>query len=164
MPARLSASGNPAVAIIWKNLICLQRTLRFQDLLPLFLPSIVSGVVVGQVGLPDRGFSPALSIATVSFTIAVLMLLFGARIIRNDLRQDMLHIVALKTLPLRGHVIVAAEVLSAAIPVAVIQLVNVLAIAAAAVTRIHDSPLNALDATTVWLGAVPTLLPTTSRA
>jgi hypothetical protein len=47
---------------------------------------------------------------------------FGGRIVRNDLRHDMLHLPLLKAVPVRSSDIVLAEVASATLPIVALQL------------------------------------------
>jgi hypothetical protein len=52
-----------------------------------------------------------------------MLLLFGGRLIRNDLRHDMQHLPLIKSLPIPPGEIVLAEVASSALPMAAVQLV-----------------------------------------
>jgi hypothetical protein len=55
-----------------------------------------------------------------------LLTIFGGRLIRNDLRQDMQHLPLIKSLPMASGDIVLAEVASAALPMAAAQMVLLL--------------------------------------
>jgi ABC-2 type transport system permease protein len=155
VPIRLAARGHPAIAIIWKNAICLRRTFRVQDMLPLLFAAIPAAMM--PMMMSDGESSIATGIAASCGMMAMMLLIFGARILRNDLRQDMQHLVALKTLPLRGHAIVAAEVLSAAVPIAALQVV-LLTIAALAMLFIPESGERPGDIAVAWVVAMPVLL------
>jgi len=148
----LAPVGHPAVAVIWKNFLCLRRTAQTRTLIaPVIGIVAMSAMLVGDVGGAAR------SIALGCALCAGMLIIFGPAIARNDLRQDMLHLVALKTLPLRGATIVAAEVASSAIPVAAIQW---LLIVAAGVALSFD-PLPKFGAAAIATAAVialPTLL------
>ena len=103
----LSPTGRPAVAIVWKNILCLFRTAQLRQLLgPVVIAFLVSFVFAG------RARDPAQNVALVAALLALVLLLFGGRSIRNDLRSDMLHLPLLKSLPLRGVDIVTAEIAS----------------------------------------------------
>lgn len=53
--------------------------------------------------------------------IFIVMLMTGPMTMRNDLRNELLHLSVLKTYPLRGRDIVIAEVASSSLPVAAMQ-------------------------------------------
>ena len=117
---RLPTWGHPAVAIVWKNLLCLKRTFQFR----IFIAPLIAAVGVGWgFGTEDGPFA---AVAGGAIVFGGLFTFFGPMLIRNDLRQDMQNIVALKVLPLHGRSIVFAEVMSAALPVAVVQYVAIL--------------------------------------
>ena len=117
----LSPTGRPAVAIVWKNILCLFRTAQLRQLLgPVVIAFLVSFVFAG------RARDPAQNVALVAALLALVLLLFGGRSIRNDLRSDMLHLPLLKSLPLRGVDIVTAEIASGAVPMAATQFVLLL--------------------------------------
>jgi hypothetical protein len=75
---------------------------------------------VASAGGDTPGF-----ISVTSLTFALMMIVFGGRLIRNDLRHDMLHLPMLKSLPVAPSHIVFAEVASAALPMAALQFVLV---------------------------------------
>ncbi|HVT40042.1 MAG TPA: putative ABC exporter domain-containing protein, partial [Gemmatimonadaceae bacterium] len=114
----LASTGRPAIAIVWKNVLCLLRTSQFRQLLgPVMIALIASFVWSGRVGDPAR------NVALIAGLLALVLLLFGGRSIRNDLRSDMLHLPLLKTLPLSSSELVLAEVASGAVPMAATQFV-----------------------------------------
>ena len=147
---RLPTWGHPGVAIVWKNLICLRRTFQFRIL----LAPLVMATAWGWVSYEKDGWSGAIGVGAITF--AGVFSFFGPMLIRNDLRQDMQNIVALKVLPLSGRTIVFAEVLSAAIPIALIQYLAVL-IAGIASTLAPD-PLPLSLVATVFALALPAAL------
>ncbi|OYV68014.1 MAG: hypothetical protein B7Z72_08830, partial [Gemmatimonadetes bacterium 21-71-4] len=112
----LAPTGRPAVAIVWKNVTCLRRTTQFRQ----FVSPVVLAAVVGTVAGPKLG-GVAAGLALGALILAAALLLLGPMMLRGDLRQDLLHVAELKTLPFRGSTIVAAEVLSVSIPLAVVQ-------------------------------------------
>jgi ABC-2 type transport system permease protein len=65
----------------------------------------------------------ATAIAGITAMFAFVLLLAGGASIRNDLRADMLSLAQLKAIPLRGREIVLAEIVSSALPLAIMQLV-----------------------------------------
>jgi len=150
--AMLSPVGHPAVAVFWKNLLCLRRTASLRTLIfPLLSIAGMSALIAADAGGVARAIASGCAICAAMFII------FGPLIARNDLRQDMLHLVALKTLPLRGATIVAAEVASSALPVALIQWV--LLVAAGVALSFNPLPHFGANAiSVVVLIALPTLL------
>ncbi len=147
----LAPTGHPAVAIVWKNIACLRRTSQQRQLLtPILLAAVIGFVSGSQLG--------ALSgIVNALLTFAAVMILMGPMMLRGDLRQDLQHLAELKTLPFSGATVVAAEVLSVSVPVAMVQ---ALALGAAAVVAqaggLHwASPGMQLA---IAIGAVPALL------
>jgi hypothetical protein len=114
---RLATAGHPALAIVWKNMLCLRRTMELRVLIAPAVMAIVLGMAVS-----DGARDPALFVAAVAVAFGAMLLIFGGRLIRNDLRHDMLHLPMLKTLPISAWHLVVAEVASSAMPMAVIQL------------------------------------------
>lgn len=113
----LKALGHPAMAIFWKNILCLRRTGQFRLLIGPAGMAIAFGAALSS-GARDL----SLMIAATATTFASLLIVFGGRIIRNDLRHDMLHLPLLKSVPVRSSDIVLAEVASAALPMVALQL------------------------------------------
>ena len=118
----LRSRGNPAIAILWKNFLWLQRTGQIRSLvgLPLIL-CVVAFVAAGR--WPTVEFL----VVIVSFYFAAMALVFGPTIMRNDLRGELLRLPMLKTMPLSGRQIMLAEVASSALPIAFVQIGTVIA-------------------------------------
>ena len=147
---RLPTWGHPAVAIVWKNLLCLKRTFQFRIVIaPLILAS-----AIGWVSGSEKGLLAGIAIGTLM--LAGLLTFFGPLLIRNDLRQDMQNLTALKVLPLRGRTIVFAEVMSSAIPTAVTQ--YVLLFVAAFAAELMPDPVPIGIVITVLVASLPALL------
>jgi ABC-2 type transport system permease protein len=114
----LKPVGHPAIAIIWKNTLCFFRTVRpMQMMASMMMPAIV-GAYFGF-----KNNAGATAIAGIAAMFAFVLLLAGGASIRNDLRADMLNLAQLKAIPLRGREIVLAEIVSSALPLAMMQLV-----------------------------------------
>jgi ABC-2 type transport system permease protein len=140
----LASSGHPALAILWKNTLCLRRTAQLR----LFIGPVAMSLVLGSA-LAENGGDIASVTATSALAFAGLLLIFGGRLIRNDLRQDMLHLTLLKTLPIAPGQLMMAEVASSALPMAALQMTLLLiAYVASAITDF------ALVDPTVRLGAL----------
>jgi ABC-2 type transport system permease protein len=117
----LAAVGHPAIGIFWKNMLCLRRTAQLRLLIgPTAMSIIIGGAIAG-----DEGGALGV-IAASSLIFAGLLVVFGGRLIRNDLRQDMQHLPLLKTLPVASGDLMLAEVASGALPMAALQLVLLL--------------------------------------
>jgi hypothetical protein len=111
----LASVGHPAFAIIWKNALCLRRTAQLR----VFLGPLAMAIAAGMAF--TTGLDAAAHVALSALIFAALLLIFGGRLIRNDLRQDMQHLPLIKSLPISPSDIVLAEVASAAIPMALVQ-------------------------------------------
>jgi len=132
---RLASVGHPALAIFWKNMLCLRRTVQIH----VFVGPVAMAVIIGPAasgGGADVGEMVALG----ALVLVAMLLLFGGRLIRNDLRADMQHLPLIKSLPIAPGEIVLAEVASSAVPMAVFQIV-LLAIVYVATLASHTTPL-----------------------
>jgi hypothetical protein len=118
----LAPTGAPTVAIMWKNLLLLMRTKRVGSIVGLALMSVVFALPAAE----SRGID-ARFVAIAALVLVLLLIVLGSRVLQNDLRQDTEHLATLKTLPLTGSRLVAAEVASSALPIAVLQLLLVIA-------------------------------------
>jgi hypothetical protein len=136
---RLAAGGSPAGAILWKNMLCLKRTAQLRVFVGPVAMSIVIGVATAGGG---GGAGPGEVLAVSALALTAMLLIFGGRLIRNDLRHDMQHLPLIKSLPLAPADIVLAEVASAALPMAVGQLVLVV-VAYLAISLSGSNPLAA---------------------
>jgi hypothetical protein len=106
---RLAASGRPAAAIVWKNVTGALREFRLRSLLLLVILIVAVGSALGSQG------SAAELVAVLALSLSGLALLFGPLTLRYDLRRDLELLDMLKTYPLRGREVVAAEVLAPAL-------------------------------------------------
>lgn len=147
----LASTGRPAVAIVWKNIACLRRTAQQRQL----ITPVLLGVVTGFVSTSTLGAYHGVVTGLLTFTTA--MILMGPMMLRGDLRQDLQHLAELKTLPFSGTTIVAAEVLSVAVPLAVIQAMALLAAALVAQAGGVDWGPPAMRLA-IAAGALPVLL------
>ena len=117
---RLSPSGHPLLAIVWKNVTRLIRTLS-----PGFLGVIaVIGVAGVALAFMEGQENPALlqGVGTMALTWVVVLTVLGPQWVRIDLRSELDHIGMLRSWPLSGLVVMAAQVLSSALVLTGIQL------------------------------------------
>lgn len=134
----LAATGHPALAIVWKNILCLRRTAQLRLIVGPVSIAIVTGAAVS-----GGGADPALFVAAAAIMFALMLLVFGSRMMRNDLRQDMLNLPLLKALPIAPRDLLIAEVASSTLPMAVIQVAAVLiAFVASLVANTEPLPLD----------------------
>jgi hypothetical protein len=115
--------GWPATAIAWKNTVAFLRAGSLRMAILLVAIIVVTSLIFGasaksSVGLAAAG--PFLAIAAMTFVL-------GPRLVRNDLRQDLLNLGLIKTYPLRGASVVAAEMLSPTVILTAFQVAMVLA-------------------------------------
>jgi ABC-2 type transport system permease protein len=114
----LAPLGRPAIAIVWKNTVALIRTgiLRAALMVVLVLVAM-SGVMMRAA---DNG-GPATAIPFL--ILAGMAFVLGPRMVRNDLRQDLLSLASIKTYPLSGAMVVLAEMASPTLVLSVFQFV-----------------------------------------
>jgi hypothetical protein len=111
-PFALPATGLPAIAFLWKNLISAGQAFTLRTWLFLAFFAICVG---GPIGASQGGNSWL--IPTVGIVTAILggySLLLGPAILRQDLRQDLANADILKMYPLRGWQVVLGELLAPA--------------------------------------------------
>jgi hypothetical protein len=133
---RLASVGHPALAIFWKNMLCLRRTAQLRVFVgPLTMAIAISAATSGA------GADLGAVFAVGALVLTGMLLLFGGRLIRNDLRHDMQHLPLIKSLPIPASEIVLAEVASSALPMAIVQTVLV-EFAYVATLMSHVNPLS----------------------
>jgi hypothetical protein len=141
----LAPRGNPAAAIVWKNILLLMRTGRVGSMVGLCMMAIIFALPT----IESRGIDGRF-LAVVSLIMVLLLIILGSRVLQNDFRQDVDHLPTLKTLPLAGNRIVGAEVISSALPISVLQLILVL-VAFVATLGDSDLPVDLVRRTAILL-------------
>ncbi len=116
---KLSPTGRPAVALIWKNLVNLTRVTPVRALIG--LSALLLALTSWMINIASLRASLWLVATVVAAFIAAFTCVLGPVFVRNDLREDLFRIDALRTFPLAGHAIVLAEVLGAWVVLAFIQ-------------------------------------------
>jgi ABC-2 type transport system permease protein len=150
----LAPMGNPAIAIIWKNVLAYTRALRLTT-----LAILVCGVaVIGTAVYSEVGdWSDLAQIGEALCAIPIVMLVvLGPGFVRADLRQDLLQLDQLRSYPLRGSTIVAAEIASTTIILTAMQYV-LLAFAAFLSSFDPHPPVPIAPAVLIALVLLPTL-------
>ncbi len=150
----LAPSGHPAIAIVWKNVLAYTRALRLTT-----LAILVSGVaVIGFAVYSEVGdWSELASIGEALCAIPLVMLvILGPGFVRADLRQDLLQLDQLRSYPLRGSTIVAAEIASTA---AILTGMQYLLLACASLLASYDRhpPVPIAPAVLIAIVLLPTL-------
>jgi len=116
-PFRLAATGAPEVAIIWKNLIA---SLRIGMMPIVIIFSVMTFLVVFSFFVPPQ--ASKIFGMWMLFMCGIIPLL-GANLFSQDLRLDMTRIEYLKTFPLSGERLVAAEMAAPMIVMSIVELI-----------------------------------------
>ena len=117
---RLSPTGAPAVALVWKNALYLIRSNEARSLIGMPL-----ACAVAAVAFAGRSPFAEVMVAITCFATTGFVVIFGPMTVRNDLRGDLARIPMLKTLPIPGRQILVAEVASSSLPLAGMQILLV---------------------------------------
>jgi ABC-2 type transport system permease protein len=150
---RLAPVGWPAGAILWKNLVAATRTRRFRN----------AALTVAGLGLVVAilSFDPEGTMAEIAGWLAVswagITVLTGPQYVRNDLRGDLLKLDLLRSYPLRGWSVVAAEATASTVMLTLIQLA-LLGLGYLAFLG-NQTMVPDLEERTLLLGAAIVLLP-----
>ncbi|MEP7028600.1 MAG: hypothetical protein ABI960_08385, partial [Candidatus Eisenbacteria bacterium] len=118
-PWKLSPTGRPEVALIWKNLVNLSRVTPLRALFALaaFLFAMLTWTI--QMAHAREGLW--LLAALLAAQVAAFTSVFGPVFLRNDLREDLFRIDAIKTMPIAGHAVVWAEIIGSWVVLAALQ-------------------------------------------
>lgn len=116
---RLAPSGHPMRAIVWKNLTKLIRTGSpgVVAATSLLLAAIVAFTVVAG----DEHLEVTVMIATLALGWMGFLSIFGPQWVRNDLRGELDHLQVLRTWPVSGLHLMAAQVFSSALALTLTQ-------------------------------------------
>jgi ABC-2 type transport system permease protein len=113
---RLAPTGPPEVAILWKNLTAALRIYSGVFILLLLALLGASGVL-----LWSRDPKTVMAWGSMLLTLAPVMALGGPLMFRNDLRMDLRRLEVIKSYPIAGARLVAAEVAAPAAMIVAIQ-------------------------------------------
>jgi hypothetical protein len=110
----LGPLGDPSVAVLWKNTLALARGTRFRTIFITIIALCIIISIFWQAGLLGHGdvHNGTALLATLAITGVYFLIVMGPLTVRNDLRQDLLHLDVLRTLPLSGTSLVFAEIVS----------------------------------------------------
>lgn len=149
----LHPSGRGAYAIFWKNVLYSQRSIRSAR--SFMMVVIVVAVVVSMSGRDSGSGDMLRFVGIILLSLGAAVSLFGPFAIRNDLRMDLLHIDLLRTFPVPGRDLVAAEIAAATLTMCVPQIVLM---TAGALVLTAGGVLDAMMAVVV-IGTAVLLLP-----
>ena len=150
----LQPTGWPAGAILWKNLVTVFRARPVRRVLAV---SLAAGIVSALLSF-GSGASVSDLVGSLALIWSVLMLFVGPQWIRNDLRTDLARFDLLRSYPLPGASLVAAEVAGSAIVITGIQL-GLLVFAYLAFLGDENSPLTLYERSLALLAAAVYLPP-----
>ena len=113
---RLSPTGTPEIALVWKNVLWLIRTGQARAIIgmPVF-------AAVCALAFAGRSTTAEVLVMVLCGAVVLVTVVFGPMTMRNDLRSELRRLPMLKTLPLTGREIISAEVASSALPTALMQ-------------------------------------------
>jgi hypothetical protein len=102
----LAPTGWPAGALLWKNLAAVVRTGRARTTLIGFT---AAGLVITGLSIGGNSATLLEIVGWLAAMWAGLFLILGPQWVRNDLRSDLSRLAVLRSYPLRGRTVVAAE-------------------------------------------------------
>jgi ABC-2 type transport system permease protein len=140
-PFKLAGAGRPEIAFLWKNLLSTSAILR-----PRGMAIFVAIVVAISLWIANHPSLAVLRVMAVPMAsaFAVMLLILGPQLARQDLRSDLMNSDMLKTYPLKGWQIVLGELLT---PIVILSMLTWLLLIVVALTFPDGGP--------VWL--TPTL-------
>jgi len=150
---RLAPVGWRGGALLWKNLLAVVRTRRTRNMALAF---IVGAVVAAAFSFQGDGTVAEVA-GWLATTWAALSLVIGPQWVRNDLRSDLLKLDLLRSYPLPGRSVVAAETAASTLVLTCMQ-VGLLLIAYIAFIGVPDLD-PPLDVRTAVLAAAVVCLP-----
>ena len=118
-PFQLRPTGQPAIALFWKNLISAGNLVTARAWILLVWVVVFGGIFLQSATKQAGGIGEGL--AFLALILTGLSLFWGPQILRNDLRQDLPATDVLKMFPMPGWQVVLGEVLAPAAMLAGVQ-------------------------------------------
>jgi ABC-2 type transport system permease protein len=115
---RLAPIGWAGGALLWKNLLAVVRTRRARNMAVAFA---VGAAAVAVLSFQGDGTVAEIA-GWLATTWAALSIVIGPQWVRNDLRSDLLKLDLLRSYPLRGRAVVAAETAASTLVLTAMQL------------------------------------------
>jgi hypothetical protein len=150
---QLAPVGWAGGALLWKNLLAVVRTRRARNMAMAF---VVAAAAAAALSFQGDGTVAEIA-GWLATTWAALSLVIGPQWIRNDLRSDLLKLDLLRSYPLPGRAVVAAETAASTVVLTCLQL-GLLLVAYIAFIGVPDLD-PPLDIRTAVLAAAAVCLP-----
>ncbi len=115
---RLAPTGWSGGALLWKNLLAVVRTRRTRNMVVAFAVGVVAA---GALSFQGDGTVAEIA-GWLATTWAALSIVIGPQWVRNDLRSDLLKLDLLRSYPLAGQSVVAAETAASTVVLTALQL------------------------------------------
>jgi ABC-2 type transport system permease protein len=115
---RLSPRGHPAVGLFWKNFTAFTRATGLTQALSITATFLGFWLILLYVA--DGPREASLGAMALPGMLAGFSLLMGPLFLRNDLRTDLQRMETIRTLPLRGRDVVAADVAASGASLAIV--------------------------------------------
>src|SRR5439155_484339 len=147
----LAASGRPEMVFAWKNAMQILRNATGAAAMRYVGPLV--GVTIGATSAlvaATRASGLAALFGLVALAVAAFAIMLGPQIVRNDLREDLLHLELLKTWPVPPSSVVRGEMMAPAALLTIIAwaaILSALAVSAAAFTTVSFSLRASIAAT-----------------
>jgi hypothetical protein len=133
-PFRLEGAGRPEIAFLWKNLLSTSAILRPRGML--IFVAIVVALSLWIANHPSLAVLRVMAVPIAS-AFAVMLLILGPQLARQDLRSDLMNSDILKTYPLKGWQIVLGELLT---PIVILSMLTWLLLIVVALTFPDGGP------------------------
>ena len=114
----LAPLGYPSVAVAWKNTLALARTGGIRTAVSIV--ALITLISLGLSSVSREGRTGGMALLPIGIVVGM-TLFMGPRVLRNDLRQDLLALPLLKTYPLSGFEIVVGELASPTLVLTAVQ-------------------------------------------
>jgi hypothetical protein len=148
---RLTPTGTPAVAILWKNVLGTLREIRPRTIVLIVAMCVVMAVATGGDGLHRSEL-----FAVLAGFLGMLAVAAGPFAVRFDFRRDLELAALLKVYPLRGRQMVAGEI---AAPIVLLTLFAWGALIAAFLTTLTNPALPPLGMRVAYAAAIAVTIP-----
>lgn len=116
----LAPIGEPAYAIIWKNLLSVTRGIRRMTLILVVVGAVVLYGVASTISSGAGSGLPIVSM--IALWMVAMFVMLGPLWVRNDLRQDMQKLDLLRSYPLSGTKLVGAQIAASTITLSALEL------------------------------------------
>jgi len=151
-PFRLAERGRPEVAIVWKNIIA---TVRLSGGTIIALSFVFLAIFGSRIFIRDAG--PQF-MSILFLWLACIFPIIGPLLFANDFRLDLPRFEILKSYPLTGDLVVAAEIAAPLVVVSTFEIAALICFLATTAATTHG-PLSLVTATQVVVCAIIAAVP-----